>query len=96
MPDWVEGSVTRIIDGETFDMRVEWVGKSNSRTYGNEERIRIAGIDVPETDSPGGGTATDRLRRRIGGKHVRCTIQARDTYGRLVCQVRVVPKRNVA
>lgn len=96
MADWIEGPVTQIIDGDTFDMRVEWVGKSNSRNYNDNERIRVAGIDTPELGSRSGETAKQRLQRCIGGKYVQCTIQTRDVYGRLVCQVRVVPKRMAA
>ena len=93
MADWVEGPVAKVIDGDTFEMRVEWIGKTNSRRYNDVERIRLAGIDAPEAGARYGATATERLRNRIGGKHVCCTIQARDTFGRLVCQVKVVPKR---
>ena len=74
MADWIEGPVTQIIDGDTFDMRVEWVGRGNSRNYNNNERIRVAGIDAPELGSRFGETAKQRLLRRIGGKHVQCTI----------------------
>jgi len=96
MSDWIEGTVTRVVDGDTFDLHVEWVGKANSQKYGTSERIRLASCDAPEVGSPGGSLATDRLRQRIGGKNVRCDIQARDTFGRLVCNVTIVPKRNVA
>jgi len=93
MSDWIEGPVTRVIDGDTFDMKVEWVGKNNSHRYNDTERIRIEGLDAPEAGSRLGESATDRLRRRLSGKHVRCTVKARDTYHRLVCQVKVVPAR---
>ena len=93
MSDWIEGPVVRIIDGDTFDMRVKWVSESNRRTYNDVERIRIAGTDTPERGRTGAAAATERLRLRLSGKCVRCTVQARDTYRRLVCTVRVVPCR---
>ncbi len=96
MADWIEGPVTQIIDGDSFRMRVEWVGRNNSYRYSGDQRIRVAGVDAPELGSPSGKAAKQRLQDSIGGRYVRCTVQARDTYGRLVCQVRVVPKRMAA
>lgn len=96
MADWIEGPVTQIIDGDTFRMRVEWFGRNNSYSYNGDQRIRIAGMNAPELGSPLGEAAKQQLQNRIGGRYVRCTVQARDTYGRLVCQVRVVPRRVAA
>jgi|LSQX01.1.fsa_nt_gb endonuclease YncB( thermonuclease family) len=90
MSDWIEGPVTWVIDGDTFDMKVEWVGRHNSRQYKDTERIRLEGIDAPEAGSRLGESVTDRLQRRLLAKRVHCTVKARDTYGRLVCQVKVV------
>ena len=96
MADWIEGPVTQIMDGDTFDMRVEWVGKGNAHRYNISERIRVAGVDAPELSSPSGEAAKQRLQDSIGGRYVRCTVQARDTYGRPVCQVQVVQRRMTA
>ena len=96
MADWIEGPVTQVVDGDTFYMRVEWVGKGNSHRYNSSERIREAGVNAPELGSPLGEAAKQRLQNRIGGRYVRCTVQARDTYGRPVCQVQVVQRRMTA
>lgn len=94
--DWIEGPVTDVVDGDTFDLRVEWVGKSNRNKYGNQERVRLAGVNAPEINTPAGQIAKDRLRGQIAGRFVRCDVQARDTFGRLVCDVKVVPRRRSA
>ena len=91
--DWVEGRVTKVVDGDTFDMRVEWVGKANKETYSNNETIRIAGIDAPERGTIAGTMATQGLRAAIEGQYVHCDVQARDAYGRLVCSYRVAVPR---
>ena len=96
MADWIEGPVTQIIDGDTFDMRVEWVGKGNSHIYNSSERIRVAGVHAPELGSRAGEVAKQQLQDRIGGRYVHCTVQTRDRYGRPVCGVQVVPRRVAA
>ena len=92
MADVLWGDVTSVVDGDTFDVHVTHYGKTNRTTYSNHERVRIASIDAPELPSPAGYSAKQSLERRIGGKHVRLDIQARDAYHRLVCDVRLAPK----
>ena len=93
MADWIEGTVTAVVDGDTFDLNVEWVGRDNARKYDNTERIRISSVNAPEVGSPGASSATARLRNRIGGRFVHCTVRTRDTFGRLVCDVRTAQRR---
>ncbi len=73
----------RVIDGDTIVVR--------------GERVRIAGIDAPESAQRfqgqifvrGPGTpATDKLRRVIAGRPVQVEPIQRDRYGRLVAHVR--------
>lgn len=94
--DWIEGPVTQIVDGDTFDMQVEWVGESNSSQYNNEERIRVRGVDAPEVGTAGAAAATEALRKRFGGQYVHCDVHTRDTYSRLVCDVRVAQRRQAS
>ena len=90
MADSIRGQVIRIIDGDTFDMKVTHVGQNNKHEYGGKERIRIASIDAPELNELGGERSRAVLERLLLGKEVRCYVQARDTYGRLVCKVTVL------
>jgi len=60
----------RVIDGDTFET--------------DTERVRLFGIDAPESDQPGGAQATAALRGFIGKVDPRCTEVDRDRYGRMV------------
>ena len=90
MSDIIQGPVTRIIDGDTFEMRLTHIGTSNSKSYKDNETVRIAGFDAPELPSPAGQRSKENLARKLTGKAVRCTVQARDTYGRVVATVSVL------
>ncbi|RLQ85007.1 thermonuclease family protein [Notoacmeibacter ruber] len=81
----VEG-VARIIDGDTLAI--------------NDRRIRLFGIDAPESDQTCkmkatgtawrcGDAATETLAQLIGTRPISCEIRDTDRYGRLVgiCQV---------
>lgn len=87
MADVVWGDVTSVLDGDTFVIYVTHVGKLNSFSYNDYETIRIAGTDAPELPSRGGVLAKQRLERKLRGRHVKCVIQSRDKFGRLVCAV---------
>ena len=90
MADTIRGPVTNVIDGDTFDMNVTHLGKKNTIKYNDDERIRIAGIDAPEINTEEGKKAKKKLEKKISGKEVRCTVQARDTYGRIVADIEVI------
>ncbi len=87
--DFIRGTVTNVIDGDTFEMNVKRVGKQNKFDYNDKERIRIADINTPELPSSSGKRAKWALEKAILGKYVRCDIQARDSYGRLVSNVSI-------
>lgn len=50
-------------------------------------RIRLAGIDAPEMDQPGGQDAKTHLRRLTGRGRVRVKPVETDRYGRLVARL---------
>lgn len=71
---------------------------------GQRERIRLSGIDAPETSAcrrgrrcvkGDGAAATRALRSIIAGKRVTIVRLGRDRYGRTIAAV-YVDKRNVA
>lgn len=75
----------RIIDGDTLSATVD----------GRRERIRIAGIDAPETgkrarcraERQRGAEARRWLERRLAGARVTVELRGRDRYGRLLADV---------
>ncbi|MGH9179679.1 MAG: thermonuclease family protein, partial [Acidimicrobiales bacterium] len=78
--------VTRVVDGDTIRVRIA----------GAEERVRLIGIDTPETHGQGGlrecfgEEAASHLARLIPpGTGVRLVrdVEARDRYGRLLAYV---------
>ncbi|HUR49027.1 MAG TPA: thermonuclease family protein [Acidimicrobiales bacterium] len=82
-----EGKVTKLTDGDT--LRVQLNG-------GTEEKVRLIGIDTPETHGRGGlrecfgkEAAAELARLLPLGTTVRLTIDAepRDRYGRLLAYV---------
>lgn len=79
-------TVTRVVDGDTIRVRIQ----------GAEERVRLIGIDTPETHGQGGlrecfgAEATDRMEALLPeGTPVRLVrdAEARDQYGRLLAYV---------
>lgn len=90
MADIIQGPVTNIVDGDTFDMNVTQIGTNNQNKYNSTERIRIANFDAAEIGSVGGYRDKQRLTNAIAGKNARCIVQTRDTYGRVVADVKIL------
>ena len=76
------GTVTRVVDGDTIDVRL---------TSGKRERIRLIGIDTPERGACYASTASARARQLALSKAVVLkgdrTQDTRDRYGRLLAYV---------
>ena len=83
--------VSAVVDGDTID--VTWSG--------HRERVRLLGVDTPETVDPNrpigcyGEEASAFTHRRLAGRTVRLTFdrQRRDRYGRLLAYVDVDGRR---
>ncbi len=76
---------TRVVDGDTIIVKIE----------GKKERVRLIGVDTPETKHPKkpvqyfGKEASAFTKRMVEGKKVRLEYdwQKRDRYGRLLAYV---------
>ena len=83
--DAVAAKVQRVTDGDTFVASVK----------GRRERIRVIGVDTPESvapnrpDEPFGEEASDFAKRYLDGETVRLAGDAepRDRYGRMLAYV---------
>ena len=83
--DAVPAKVQRVSDGDTFVATVE----------GRRERIRVIGVDTPESvapnqpDEPYGEEASDFAKHHLDGETVRLAGDAepRDRYGRMLAYV---------
>ncbi len=72
------GKVVGIIDGDTIDIL------THEKTT---IRIRLNGIDAPETGQPFGKNAMQYLSEFIGGQIVRVVTHGQDRYGRTIGDV---------
>lgn len=71
------GRVTHVVDGDTLSVGLG----SGSIT------VRLASIDAPEHDQPGGAEAAAALTRRLQGRPVELQVETQDQYERLVAFV---------
>jgi len=89
MADVLRGRVTRVIDGDTFEISGVTVTAPSGNKYSSTETIRIADIDAPELKTGPGKRSKDALERKLNGQNVTCTVDARDAFGRVIAKVRV-------
>jgi micrococcal nuclease len=83
--------VTRVVDGDTVEVRLPG---------GGEEDVRYIGVDTPETVKPGtpvqcfGPAASSFNHALVEGHDVRLVVgpEARDIYGRLLAWVYLGPR----
>ncbi len=87
VPDWkrlrpeerrIQGVVIRVADGDTLDVRDR---------RGTVTRIRLYGVDAPESSQDFGGEARRYVAKSLMKREVRVEGQNRDQYGRLVGKV---------
>jgi micrococcal nuclease len=85
--------VIRVVDGDTIDVRLD----------GQDEYVRLIGVDTPETVKPDtpvqcfGERASHFTKRRLTGRRVRLVfgVERRDVYDRLLAYV-YLPNRTLA
>lgn len=74
--------VTRIIDGDTFEVSPNWKWNGDSGS-----RVRPTGYNAPELEKYGGQAAKEKLASLILGEQVDLRNAHRIDRGRLVCDV---------
>ena len=76
----VKATVIRVVDGDTFEVRIG---------QGSPVRVRVIGYDAPERDEPFGDTATKFLKALLEGREVllESDVQPVDRYGRRLYHV---------
>ena len=90
MVDTIRGHVIYVVDGNTLDIEITHQEEGNKYQYNNGERIRIANIDKPELSSPYEKRSRDKLKNFVNGKELLCYVQRRDSYNRVVADVRII------
>ncbi len=81
--DIIRGEVMRVINGETFDMRIDVFNPDNQRTYASIERVFITDLHSPKLYQRWGFHIRKLLRKSIGGKEVRIEVLQRNAKGQL-------------
>jgi micrococcal nuclease len=71
-PAWEVARVTRVVDGDTYEVLVG----------GQLVRVRLLGVDAPESGQPFGPQASDSARVVLQGRVVRLRRVSTDLYGR--------------
>ncbi len=71
------GNVTRVVDGDTIDVNLA----------SGSIRIRLYGIDAPESTQPGGGDARTYLTQRVLHQAVHLEPFQQDRYSRMIAIV---------
>lgn len=71
----LSGRIVRVADGDTVSLL-----DSNNKQH----RIRLYGIDAPESDQPHGDKAREALAGMVAGKRLGVVVVETDQYGRLV------------
>jgi micrococcal nuclease len=77
-PNMLQGRVVRIVDGDTL------VVLDASKV---QHKIRLSGIDAPESGQGWGTRAKQHLSSLAGGKDVDVEIKTQDKYGRTVGKI---------
>jgi endonuclease YncB( thermonuclease family) len=87
--DWIQGPVLLVLSGDTLEIQVTLVGRSNDFPYNARERIRID-TSAPSFNTLAGEEAKSQLEEWLLDKTVRCYVHARDLEGVLFCEVEVI------
>ena len=88
--DFIVGNVTCVVDGETFQVAVDRIGRKNMHVYGNTERIHMKKLKLHENVWMTGVFTKPQLERMFRGRQVLCLVKSRDLGGRIVADVQVM------
>jgi hypothetical protein len=80
MLDTAIGPITRVIDGNSFQMQVTHIGNHNKYAYGDFETVCIATPEIPNPNAT-------ILSQSLVGRRVKCSVRHRDNYNRLYADV---------
>jgi len=74
----LRGTIARVVDGDTVDLLDDGMQR---------HRIRLFGIDAPESRQAFGRQATEFLARVLNGQRVEVVRKDKDRYGRTIGQI---------
>ena len=94
MPGIIQGLVTNIVNGDTFDLKVTQVENSQKTPYGKSARIKIISNGTLNSSEIEAYEAKKDLEHAIFDKEVRCHIQSTDEYDIILARVELVQTFN--
>jgi len=74
----LRGTISRVVDGDTVDLLDDGMQR---------HRIRLFGIDAPESKQAFGRQATEFLAKMLDGQRVEVVRKDKDRYGRTIGQI---------
>lgn len=90
LPKEIPASVQHVVDGDTIHVRVQEGVQVGGLGRGSNVKVRIVGIDAPESCQPWGKESTKALRQMLPlGSVVLLKPTGVDKYGRLLSDVYV-------
>ena len=89
MPDILQGKVTNVVAGDTFDISVEHIEAKDPSQYSSIERIKIADVISLPLSTIAGQRAKILLETQIWNKNVKVEVRGQDSQRRLIAKYRV-------
>jgi len=83
----ISGLVTQVVDGNTFELKINGGEQARPTDLNSIEIIRIEGRQLPSPSTLTGILAKLDLEKRITGRTLECDILGRDSTNQLIASV---------
>ncbi len=87
MTDYIGGKVTKVIDGITFEMAVDFRGDQNQDVFLDKEMVRLASFKQSGLGKSGGRSSITELRKKIWNRHITLIVVGRDDDDRVIAYI---------
>ena len=88
--DVVNGKVIKVIDYNTIEINVTEIGVRNEYNYMQKERIKLLAVNNVKIHIPNTPWDINNIEEMLMGKSIRCEINHRDYFSRLVSDVKII------
>ncbi|MDX1934787.1 MAG: thermonuclease family protein [Capsulimonadales bacterium] len=89
------GKVVGVHDGDTITLLTESDGRNGQNGQKRSIKIRLNGIDAPETDQPFGQASKQFASKAVFGQQITVKSQGQDRYGRTLGVVMTADGKNL-
>lgn len=91
MSDKIRGTVTTVVNEDTFQMYITHLNKGNVETYAENETIKIEGMLDSSMEVHTTADSRPSLESSILGKEVICYVEGRDLHNRILGYIHILP-----